>query len=156
MLGGTPFHRAGSALVSGPLSGYQVANWATHEAAVVDHYMSKAMNHYTKAVSVIKSAEFPEPCLFKGRVAFRGGLKPRGVGYPPPGFEYVFMARGERGEYELANMEDIKPITNDIYFKKVAPLLENYIPTIVSRERRKGMMRDEKDRYAIVKFKKVK
>lgn len=65
----------------------------------------------------------PSPCMFNNKMFFRGALNPTGS----PHFDEIekLIIFSPVYGYKLIDFKDLKPITNELYFKYYKPLYEH-------------------------------
>lgn len=74
--------------------------------------------------SIVKD-NIPAPCIYKGKKCFQGGLSPAGA--PVIDFLEERIIFSPSFGYKVVSIFDIKPVTNEIYFKYYKPLyISNY------------------------------
>lgn len=109
---------------------YQAAEWMGKPVSY-NKYTEKWRDHFDIVTTKV-NGEMPEPCVVKSlkRSALRGGLKPIGEPLAPPHQEYVML---KSGEYFLADMGDIRPVTDKEYDKLFRNMYTNNPPKIRSK-----------------------
>lgn len=140
--------RAGQGLICGHIAQFQQSDWSVEERSH-ETVELKWHDHFFGVQRETKR-DIAKPAKWNNKLVFRGGLKPAGKPYPPPHYEYVYTSNGE---YIIADMGDIKELTDKEYNQHFRKLLDKYAPTIVKRSQRKAVDLLETQIYAVVKFK---